>query len=105
MDKCLFLLRRRQKIRNHCGYLRKKGVFIRPQELIKYLPKNYVKGDVLCSRDGSWELNTLCWKSKEWFYLQKAKDGCHLYKSGDLWYSKKHKGVWRTREDAVQEIS
>jgi len=87
-------------------YLRSKGLDISSQQLYDHLVTIRAKrqdGDVLTSRDGSWTLATLCWKRRE--HIHPKVDGLLLYVSGRMWYSKKHRGSWSSREQAVEMLS
>jgi len=74
-------------------------------EFVAFYKRRASDNDVLTSRDGSWTKESLCWKDKDWFYKQRSVDGLYLFRSGKLWYSKKHKGSWRSREEAVASLT
>lgn len=91
---------------NHRMRLRRRGLDFTMDEMIElYRGKPKDEDVVLTSRDGSWTERSLCWRSRRWFYEQKSIDGLRLYQSTNgLWYSKKHKGSWRSREEAVESL-
>lgn len=63
----------------------------------------YTPGAVLTLRfpEKGWTIDNLCWKEMSWFKEQRLVDGFRLYQSSGRWYSKKYKGSWRSREEAV----
>jgi hypothetical protein len=86
---------------NYLSRIRRKGIEMTMMEFIVFHKRKALDTDILTSRDGSWTKESLCWKDRDAFYKHRSVDGLYLFKSGKLWYSKKHKGSWRSREEAV----
>jgi len=95
---------KKRKVWNHINYLRRRGIEVSGKaEFLERMPCGYQEGDVL-SCVGEWCWENLVWVRREAFYKLKRVDGFHLYQSRGRWYSKKHKGSWRSREEAVAEL-
>lgn len=89
---------------NHLSRLRRKGLEIGMDTLLEVYKRRAKPTDILTSRDGSWSLSSLAWVDRNWWESQRRVDGFRLYQSGARWYSKKYKGSWASREQAVDEL-